>query len=93
MPLVNISILKGKPPAYVKAIADGVNSAVIETMGFPPDHRYQIITEHEPYGSGASGTCGRSGHDVPHHAERPEPRRQAPLPFRRRVRSLLDQSA
>lgn len=50
MPLVNISILKGKPPAYVKAIADGVNSAVIETMGFPADDRYQIITEHEPYG-------------------------------------------
>jgi len=49
MPLVNISILKGRSPAYVKAIADGVNSAVIETMGFPEDDRYQIITEHEPY--------------------------------------------
>jgi phenylpyruvate tautomerase PptA (4-oxalocrotonate tautomerase family) len=49
MPLVNISILKGRSPAYVKAIADGVNSAVIDTMGFPHDDRYQIITEHEPY--------------------------------------------
>lgn len=49
MPLVNISILKGKSPEYIKAIADGVNSAVIETMGFPLDDRYQIITEHEPY--------------------------------------------
>jgi phenylpyruvate tautomerase PptA (4-oxalocrotonate tautomerase family) len=49
MPLVNISILKGRSPAYVKAVADGVNSAVIETMGFPHDDRYQIITEHEPY--------------------------------------------
>jgi len=49
MPLVNISIMKGKPPEYVKAIADGVNSAVIETMGFPADDRYQVITEHEPY--------------------------------------------
>ena len=48
MPLVNISILKGKPPEYIKAIADGVNSAVIETMGFPADDRYQIISEHEP---------------------------------------------
>jgi phenylpyruvate tautomerase PptA (4-oxalocrotonate tautomerase family) len=48
MPLVNIHILKGKSPAYIKAIADGVNSAVIETMGFPADDRYQIITEHEP---------------------------------------------
>ena len=49
MPLVNIHILKGKSPAYIKAIADGVNSAVIETMGFPADDRYQIITEHEPH--------------------------------------------
>ncbi len=35
MPLVNISILKGKSPEYIKAVADGINSAVIETMGFP----------------------------------------------------------
>lgn len=43
MPLVTISILKGKSREYIKAIADGVNSAVIETMGFPDDDRYQII--------------------------------------------------
>ena len=49
MPLVHISILKGKSQAYVKAVADGVNAAVIETMGFPPDDRYQVITEHEPW--------------------------------------------
>jgi phenylpyruvate tautomerase PptA (4-oxalocrotonate tautomerase family) len=48
MPLVNISLLRGKSPAYIKAVADGINSAVIETMGFPPDDRYQIITEHNP---------------------------------------------
>jgi len=47
MPLVNISILKGRAPAYIKAVADGVNSAVIETMGFPADDRYQIIHEIE----------------------------------------------
>lgn len=49
MPLVNISIPKGKSREYVKAIADGVNSAVIETMGFPDDDRYQIIHEVEDY--------------------------------------------
>jgi len=48
MPLVNISILKGKSPEYKKAIANGINSAVIETMGFPDDDRYQIINEVEP---------------------------------------------
>ena len=48
MPLVTISILKGKSPAYVKAVADGVNAAVIETMGFPADDRYQVIHELAP---------------------------------------------
>ena len=48
MPLVTISILKGKSPAYVKAVADGVNAAVIETMGFPTDDRYQVIHELAP---------------------------------------------
>lgn len=43
MPLVNISILRGKSPEYIKAVADGINSAVIETMGFPLDDRYQTI--------------------------------------------------
>ena len=49
MPLVNISILKGKSPEYIKAVADGINSAVIETMDFPDDDRYQIIHEIEPH--------------------------------------------
>ena len=45
MPLVNISILSGKSPEYIKAVGDSINSAVIETMGFPIDDRYQIIHE------------------------------------------------
>lgn len=49
MPLVNISILKGKSPEYIKAVTDGINSAVIETMAFPDDDRYQIVNEIEPH--------------------------------------------
>ena len=43
MPLVNIFMLKGKSPEYIKAVADGINAAVIETMGFPNDDRYQVV--------------------------------------------------
>lgn len=43
MPLISISILSGKSPEYIKAVGDGINSAVIETMGFLLDDRYQII--------------------------------------------------
>lgn len=48
MPLVTISILKGKSPEYIQAVADSINSAVIETMGFPEDDRYQIIHQLDP---------------------------------------------
>lgn len=49
MPLVNITILKGKSPEYIQAVTDGINSAVIETMAFPDDDRYQIVHEVEPH--------------------------------------------
>ena len=48
MPLVNISILKGKSPEYINAVADGINAAAIETMGFPEDDRYQVIHQLDP---------------------------------------------
>jgi len=48
MPFVTISLLKGRSEAYVKAVADGVNAAVIDTMGFPEDDRYQVIHQCEP---------------------------------------------
>jgi phenylpyruvate tautomerase PptA (4-oxalocrotonate tautomerase family) len=43
MPFVTIYIPSGKSPEYIKAVGDSVNTAVIETMGFPADDRYQII--------------------------------------------------
>ncbi len=49
MPLVKIAVLKGKSPEYINAVADGINSAVIETMGFPDDDRYQVISEHDEH--------------------------------------------
>lgn len=48
MPLVNISILKGKSPEYINAVVDGINSTVIETMDFSSDDRYQIIHQVDP---------------------------------------------
>jgi 4-oxalocrotonate tautomerase len=32
MPLVRISLLRGKPPAYRKAIRDGIYRAMIDTF-------------------------------------------------------------
>ncbi len=48
MPLVRISLLKGKSPEYLRAIADGVHQALHEAFSAPVDDRFQLIDEYEP---------------------------------------------
>ena len=43
MPFVTVTLLEGKDKKYIKAVTDGINSAVIETMEFPNDDRYQVV--------------------------------------------------
>lgn len=47
MPLVQISLLKGKSPAHIRAIADGVHRALVETFSVPPDDRFQFVQQYE----------------------------------------------
>jgi len=46
MPLVRISVLKGKPEAYIVKVGDAVHRALVETISIPVQDRFQIITEH-----------------------------------------------
>ncbi len=46
MPLVRISLLEGKPPVHLRAIADGVYEAMLATINVPAGDRFQVITEH-----------------------------------------------
>ena len=48
MPLVRISILKGRSAAQKRALGDAVHRALVETMDVPALDRFQVITEHEP---------------------------------------------
>jgi phenylpyruvate tautomerase PptA (4-oxalocrotonate tautomerase family) len=48
MPMVRISLLKGKPRSYLKALSDGVHRAMVEAFDVPPDDRFQVIHQHEP---------------------------------------------
>lgn len=48
MPMARISLLKGKPRSYVKALSDGVHRALVEAFDVPPDDRFQVIHQHEP---------------------------------------------
>ena len=43
MPFVTINIVEGKDQTYIKKVSDCVNEAVIETMDFPADDRYQVV--------------------------------------------------
>jgi phenylpyruvate tautomerase PptA (4-oxalocrotonate tautomerase family) len=48
MPLVRISLMRGKPPEYVRAIADGVHRALHETYQTPVHDRFQLIDQYGP---------------------------------------------
>ena len=48
MPLVHLSLLRGKPPAHIRAILDGVHSALVETYNVPAADRFQFVHQHEP---------------------------------------------
>ncbi|WP_442908275.1 tautomerase family protein [Halobacterium sp. KA-6] len=44
-PLVTISTPEGKSDEYCKTVANQVNEAVLDTLDFPPDDRYQLVRE------------------------------------------------
>lgn len=45
MPLVTITLARGKPSGHVRAIADGVHEALVESFRVPPDDRFQVIRQ------------------------------------------------
>jgi phenylpyruvate tautomerase PptA (4-oxalocrotonate tautomerase family) len=47
MPLVQISLLKGKSPDYIRALSDGIHRALVETYNVPVGDRFQLIHQHE----------------------------------------------
>ncbi|WP_244107860.1 tautomerase family protein [Burkholderia gladioli] len=48
MPLIRISLLKGKTPAQLRTMADAVHQALVDTYGVPANDRFQIIEQREP---------------------------------------------
>ena len=46
MPLIRVSLRRGKPAAYRKAILDGLYQAMRDTFNVPDDDRFMTITEH-----------------------------------------------
>ena len=48
MPLVRISLIKGRTAEYRRRVGDAVHRALVETLGVPARDRFQLITEHDP---------------------------------------------
>ncbi len=46
MPLVRISVIRGKPAAPLHRLGDAVHRALVETVGVPEKDRFQVMTEH-----------------------------------------------
>jgi 4-oxalocrotonate tautomerase len=47
MPLTRISLRRGKSPAYLQAIRDGLYRAMREALNVPENDRFILITEHD----------------------------------------------
>jgi phenylpyruvate tautomerase PptA (4-oxalocrotonate tautomerase family) len=47
MPLTRVSLKKGKPPAYRRAILEGLYLAMRETFDVPEEDRFMTISEHD----------------------------------------------
>jgi 4-oxalocrotonate tautomerase len=45
MPMTQIYLRSGKPAAYRRAIADGIQKALADAIHVPAEERFQIITE------------------------------------------------
>lgn len=47
MPLVRISLVRGKSPDHIRAISDGIQRGLVDAFEAPEDDRFQIVHQHE----------------------------------------------
>lgn len=47
MPLIRVSLRRGKPAAHRRAILDGIYHAMRATFDVPEDDRFMVINEHD----------------------------------------------
>ena len=48
MPLVRISLRKGKTAEFRRKLGDAIHRALVETIDVPELDRFQLLSEHEP---------------------------------------------
>ena len=50
MPLVRISLMKGKSEGFGKQVGEVVYRTMVDTINVPPQDHFQVITEHDKNG-------------------------------------------
>ena len=50
MPLVRVSLMKGKPVGFATEAGRIIYEAMVEVLNVPDKDRFQVITEHDPGG-------------------------------------------
>ena len=50
VPLVRISLMKGKPAGFVEKLGGIVYETMVETINVPQGDRFQVVTEHDASG-------------------------------------------
>jgi phenylpyruvate tautomerase PptA (4-oxalocrotonate tautomerase family) len=48
MPFVRISLRRGKPRDYLRAVSNAVHQALVDAFGIPAADRFQAIHQHDP---------------------------------------------
>ena len=48
MPLVRISVIRGRPAELRRKMGDAIHRALVQTIDVPKLDRFQLLTEHEP---------------------------------------------
>jgi len=48
MPVVRVSLLRGKSPEYLKAVSTAIYDAMVASYDLVPNDLFQIIHQHEP---------------------------------------------
>ena len=49
MPVVRISILRGKSPEYLKKVSSAIYDAMVEAYDLAPNDLFQMFSQHEPH--------------------------------------------
>jgi phenylpyruvate tautomerase PptA (4-oxalocrotonate tautomerase family) len=48
MPFARVSLLKGKPPEFIRSLSDNLHHALVDAFDVPADDRFQAFHQHEP---------------------------------------------